>query len=259
MASALICDDATIALECLTCSDQFPFTRKTGSGRFPRFCSVDCRGERLKRQKQQYAAEGRHSGPNAYHRKHPGWSAEQYRKKVGRLFTCKKCGVEFRSKQHVAAYCSTDCMAAALKALNTKHPERYCAKCGDLFKPARTNRRQRAAGYVQKHCSYECAGQTAPTRAPNRKARKAALRSGGYWHPVNPITVFDRDGWRCHLCGRKTPKDLRGTTDDRAPELDHIVPLAAGGDHSYENAACACRRCNREKGARPLGQMLLFG
>jgi 5-methylcytosine-specific restriction endonuclease McrA len=50
---------------------------------------------------------------------------------------------------------------------------------------------------------------------------------------------------------------LRGTHADRAPELDHILPLAAGGDHTFDNVACACRKCNQAKGALPLGQIRL--
>jgi 5-methylcytosine-specific restriction endonuclease McrA len=33
-----------------------------------------------------------------------------------------------------------------------------------------------------------------------------------------------------------------------APELDHIIPLSAGGAHTLDNVACAHRSCNLEKG-----------
>jgi 5-methylcytosine-specific restriction endonuclease McrA len=65
---------------------------------------------------------------------------------------------------------------------------------------------------------------------------------------VNPIKVFERDGWRCGVCGKKTPKRWRGTTKDNAPELDHRISMGIGGGHTYENCQCACRKCNREKG-----------
>ena len=42
---------------------------------------------------------------------------------------------------------------------------------------------------------------------------------------------------------------LRGTHKDRAPEVEHIVSLADGGHHTWNNVACACRRCNIKKGA----------
>jgi 5-methylcytosine-specific restriction endonuclease McrA len=76
---------------------------------------------------------------------------------------------------------------------------------------------------------------------------------------VNPLKVFDRDKWTCQLCKKKTPKALRGSLDPRAPELDHIMPVSLGGEHSYRNTQCSCRACNGSKSNRPLGQMLLIG
>jgi 5-methylcytosine-specific restriction endonuclease McrA len=74
----------------------------------------------------------------------------------------------------------------------------------------------------------------------------------------DPIAVFERDRWHCHLCGCRTPQRLRGTFEANAPELDHIIPLAAGGEHSRRNTACACRRCNIAKADRPMGQLRLI-
>lgn len=43
---------------------------------------------------------------------------------------------------------------------------------------------------------------------------------------------MDRDGWTCHICGEEAPRELRGTMRWNAPELDHIIPLSAGGSHT---------------------------
>ncbi|WP_369598523.1 HNH endonuclease [Sinorhizobium meliloti] len=79
-----------------------------------------------------------------------------------------------------------------------------------------------------------------------------------YVERVDPIKVFDRDKWKCQICGVKTPRKLRGTMDDRAPELDHVMPLSLGGAHSYMNTQCACRKCNREKSDTLPAQIGLF-
>ncbi|WP_425516052.1 HNH endonuclease [Rhizobium leucaenae] len=79
-----------------------------------------------------------------------------------------------------------------------------------------------------------------------------------YVENVDPIKVFDRDKWKCQICGVKTPRKLRGTLDDKAPELDHIMPLALGGAHSYFNTQCACRKCNAHKSDTPPAQPNLF-
>ncbi len=79
-----------------------------------------------------------------------------------------------------------------------------------------------------------------------------AKRAGVPYRYFRPISILARDNWTCQLCGEPTPKSLRGTCDPRAPELDHILPIAAGGAHVPENCQCACRECNGAKGANPL-------
>ena len=64
---------------------------------------------------------------------------------------------------------------------------------------------------------------------------------------VDPFKVFDRDGWVCQMCGVPTPRELRATWEDNAPELDHIIPLSKGGPHTYKNTQCSCRKCNQRK------------
>lgn len=44
-----------------------------------------------------------------------------------------------------------------------------------------------------------------------------------------------------------------------AAELDHVVPLAAGGEDGPTNLVGACRSCNAKKHARPLLLFLLEG
>src|SRR5690606_4317446 len=105
-------------------------------------------------------------------------------------------------------------------------------ECGIMFVPEYGNKRRHFH-------SDEC------LRKHGQRIGKATRRSRqktSTVERVDPYAVFGRDGWRCKLCGCRTPKRLRGTTDDRAPELDHIVPLAHGGEHSYANTQCLCRK-----------------
>lgn len=114
-------------------------------------------------------------------------------------------------------------------------------------------------------CSGTCCGRykrATPSgkaaRRANRKARKLKLRCIRV-ESFDPVEILKRDGWRCHICKVSTPSRLRGTYKPNAPELDHIVAVAAGGDHSRVNTACICRRCNADKGSRPMGQLRLVG
>ena len=52
--------------------------------------------------------------------------------------------------------------------------------------------------------------------------------------------VFARDRHTCQYCGARKP-DLT---------LDHVVPRARGGGHSWENLVSACRACNHRKAGR---------
>lgn len=159
---------------------------------------------------------------------------------------CVICGAVFRPKNIRARYCSDACR---LKAIDrTDRTPRPCGECGVMFSPEYGVKRRR-------FCSASCL--TKNLRRKRRKVERARLRAA-WVESVDPTMVFERDGWRCHLCGRRTPRRLRGTLDDRAPELDHIIPLARGGEHSYANTACACRACNMAKGATPKGQILMF-
>lgn len=119
-----------------------------------------------------------------------------------------------------------------------------CPACAEVLK-RQTEDRERARGRRQ-------------SKNTARLARKMRERAASV-EAVNPIAVLSRDKWRCQLCGVKTPKALRGTSKPNAPELDHIIPISKGGEHSYRNTQCACRACNAVKGDRPLGQMRLFG
>lgn len=136
---------------------------------------------------------------------------------------------------------------AAYTAMRQSRPERVCAQCQEPFVPVQGSR---------KFCSNKCSKKF--QRAIGKRLRKARQR-GVERERVSPTTVFTRDGWRCQLCGVSTPRRLQGQMVDNAPELDHIVPLAVGGPHTYANTQCLCRACNGRKGARALGQLRLVG
>jgi HNH endonuclease len=170
---------------------------------------------------------------------------------------CIACGSRFEGKALVERYCSDSCQSAHRRsrymAANDNGRDRSprpCAGCGNVFEPAYGDRRRR-------FCSPSCMKMTDDYKARKKSAK--LKRRGAVVENVNPIEVFERDGWRCQLCGVKTPRKLRGTYDDMAPELDHILPISKGGEHSYINTQCACRKCNGLKGDVPLGQMRLVG
>lgn len=53
----------------------------------------------------------------------------------------------------------------------------------------------------------------------------------------------------CCICGEPVNKKLAGT-HPLGPTLEHVIPLARGGQHHPNNWGLAHRRCNTEKGDR---------
>lgn len=60
--------------------------------------------------------------------------------------------------------------------------------------------------------------------------------------------VFKRDEFTCGYCGRKSPEVVL--------EVDHIIPVAAGGQDDPINLLTSCWDCNRGKSAVPLNAVM---
>lgn len=170
-----------------------------------------------------------------------------YCKKPSPSKVCDKCLPDYKAKKRESF------LKAARDSARVEDKARSCAVCGCEFIAEYTGGRR------QVFCSDECRHKKKREYSrTGKKKRKYKIR-GVRVESVNYLRVLDRDKWTCRLCGTKTPKRLRGTYQDNAPEIDHIIPIAMGGEHSYSNTQCACRKCNATKGASPLGQLMLFG
>ena len=211
---------------------------------------------------------------------------QEYRDKVRRnaagLFVCINCGeTSYRhisgtnkSKGHENKYCCMACrvqhaekvrneiaerlafVAKEIKAIRrlgiaTYKPTKFrctCRSCGAEFVSKRNG------GLHQIVCEA-CKKETDRRHKRIAKAKRRARERGLEADQIDPIAVFERDKWRCHICNTKTSKKDRGSFKDSAPELDHIVTLSDGGTHTWGNVACACRKCNQAKGASSFGQL----
>lgn len=81
------------------------------------------------------------------------------------------------------------------------------------------------------------------------RTRRARKRRAFVEH-VTLETVYASDHGVCWLCGGYVSLEtvVRG---DR-PSMDHVTPLAKGGEHSYSNVRLAHQRCNSRKKDRLL-------
>lgn len=211
-----------------------------------RFCSRDC----------SYAHLKVHGRPE---RRKPQVQAEPWP-------TCEICGKP--ASIRTAKTCSEECRAEynrrysrVLSASKKAIEPRPCKECGKVFTPEYGNKRK-------SYCSDQCG-----KKARRRKSKKHTgvlnnvtrkrLRAmyGDSWRsmyePINKRRVFERDKWRCQLCGCKVKRTTEW--DPRQATIDHIIPLSLGGEHKYTNVQTACMECNSKKGATIQGQQRLFG
>jgi hypothetical protein len=59
--------------------------------------------------------------------------------------------------------------------------------------------------------------------------------------------VFKRDQFTCQYCGAHPPSAIL--------HVDHIHPVAKGGDNDMDNLVTACESCNQGKAARTLADV----
>lgn len=62
--------------------------------------------------------------------------------------------------------------------------------------------------------------------------------------------ILKRDSFTCQYCGRMAP--------DVILEVDHIIPVAEGGENEIFNLITSCRDCNRGKGATRLDDQTMI-
>jgi 5-methylcytosine-specific restriction endonuclease McrA len=165
------------------------------------------------------------------------------------LFSYRKSGGRHRH------FCSTDCSIARYKGQQyARLPEQPCATCGTVFAP----RKSYVGGNDQRYCSRSCRPLTMPrlysTRALQRAAvehRRRARKKGGDAQRFDPLIVYERDNWMCGICGAAVDRSAVFPAHMSA-SLDHIVPLASGGEHSINNSQCSHWICNSRKGNRAI-------
>ena len=180
----------------------------------------------------------------------------EYKRRYYRI-QCKVCGAITERERSSIRYYNTTCEVCAerekrAKELQDKRIEmmrffyalkelktpKVCAKCGNTF-------------YSQypsaKYCSKGCKRRV-KARATNYRER--CRKYGVYYDPsVSREKVIERDNGICQICGIKcNPNDLGwGTLGATFPTVDHIIPLAKGGTHTWDNVQCACALCNSNK------------
>lgn len=168
--------------------------------------------------------------------------------RVTRLAQCRKCRDRERRKalQEKKKQKAIDKLILVLK----KHIGRHytCQICGKVYIPSND-------GSTYRYCSDQCRNK-AERKAKHVYNKKRRAKYNGSKDNICGDKLYDIENGVCYLCGICCDYDdyviINGsfTAGENYPTIDHIVPLAKGGKHEWNNVRLACMRCNREKGDR---------
>lgn len=118
-----------------------------------------------------------------------------------------------------------------------------CSECGaraDVYDPSR------------KTCSPECS-KARQNRLNSQRKDERLNDSNIVDKDISLKTLFKRDKGVCYICGGKCDfKDYirdgkNFTSGANYPSIDHIIPIARGGKHSWDNVKLAHHLCNAKK------------
>jgi hypothetical protein len=162
--------------------------------------------------------------------------------------TCPQCGKDFVAIRQDRTYCYSGwCAQAAYQARRANGEakrqvphEVTCDGCRKVF----TAKHPRA-----RWCSTACAGRHANHVKSRRRQPRITTE------PYTDRQIYERDQWRCHICGKKIDPAIK-SPDPKSASIDHLVPLALGGDDTPANVAAAHRTCNRLKATKAIGEQL---
>jgi 5-methylcytosine-specific restriction endonuclease McrA len=134
------------------------------------------------------------------------------------------------------------------KPRTRQHAKSWQAKNKDAVQAIKRAWTKRNPGYQKEYYEKNKDRITARTVAwqeahPERAAAflraNRAKRQDAFVEHVDPAVVYERDMGLCQICG------LPIENDDF--HLDHRIPFAHGGQHSYENCQSAHAVCNMRK------------
>lgn len=228
----------TPAARCRTCGQRPAERRGRNAGTLCEACFADLNERRAARRSARQAERARAQ-------------AEQARTSL----SCHWCCGDYvaTSRPMHRRFCSSDCSKAAaaharrVGAVDRSHLP-ICLRCGE-----RTQCPPALFGFPM--CTQCRAADLENENRIKSLARRGVVSVG------DDITVTElgqRDGWRCHICGKRVNPDV-AWPNRTAGTIDHLVPIVAGGSHTWDNVALAHARCNSSRGEGGDVQLKLVG
>jgi hypothetical protein len=154
---------------------------------------------------------------------------------------CRQCGEAFTSRTPLRITCSRRC-SDRLYNSTARPPACRCADCGDSI-PA--DRRKCDA----------CLARSRTDARRRDKHRRRALKRGVASERYTLTEIAKRDRFRCGICRERVDMALKGP-HVMCPSVDHVLPLACGGDDTRANVQLAHWLCNVAKRDQGGGEQL---
>ena len=187
-----------------------------------------------------------------------------WRENNSRRLVCDHCSATYRPRRAGQRYCKPTCQRRAAKNSRSKSYELEihrpsmpdvpvvrgshwtagkCKTCGSNF----------VSNFSDNTCSAECRRRHQARRGLDKGHRRRSRIRGRVPENFSALSIFQRDGYVCQLCGLPVDSSRRVPEWD-APTLDHIIPIARGGAHTRDNCQLAHFICNARKSDRLEGE-----
>jgi 5-methylcytosine-specific restriction endonuclease McrA len=136
---------------------------------------------------------------------------------------------EYARQRYLA---NRDEIRAQVAAYIAANPEAHAARCKKWQQDNREKVNARQERYRREN----------PETHRLKQSGYRARRKSVFVEQVHPLIVLERDDNVCGICFEDV--------DPMNFHVDHIIPLALGGEHSYANVQVTHPFCNHSKGAR---------
>ena len=177
-------------------------------------------------------------------------------KGLPKWFVCTGCGSDFQAiaKKDGNPYCTHDCYLDMRYGINRAKGHRVrkiiackltivnCLDCNGLMV-------RRNGSHIRcTHCAYLKQIERANQRM--HEIRIPHMKSGD---KISRKELYAKDGGRCYICHRMTVLHNKGKKrNKRLATIDHVIPVAHGGSHTWGNVRNCCWECNIRKGSKEL-------
>lgn len=190
---------------------------------------------------------------------------ERYNSKI--VVRCRHCGTEKEVSRQSALYGDGlgECQCFKQERRIEAETEKILGFWQELQKPRPLFRdfvvascRNCGKPYVKegqnRFCSDECRDSAKKAQRYRHDDRRLRRINASDCDNITLDALINRDGLRCWICGEPCDPEDSFWIDktfyagNRYPSIDHVIPLAKGGTHTWDNVRVAHRICNSIKG-----------